>query len=64
MTPTLADVPKQLVAKPHVADLLQLFVDHYGMDSYHPCDDTIESVRQIVKIALADARNLTDAQSK
>lgn len=54
---TLADVPKAITDKPGMDDLLVTFVNHWGMDSYTPPDNVMESVRQIIILALDAARD-------
>lgn len=55
---TLDDVVSQLAEKPSLAEQLTTFVDHWGMDYYDPAVNVVSAVRQIIIIALGDARRL------
>ena len=55
---TLAFVPKLLVARPHAIELLAIFVDHWGLDHYDPPDETMSLVRQMIALAVSEARDL------
>lgn len=55
---TLESVVSQLAEKPSLAEQLTIFVDHWGMDYYDPAVNVVSAVRQIIIIALGDARRL------